>query len=354
MGIFSLKANAISTATKDSTKLKKSSFLVLPVVFLTPETNFGFGVGSVFTFRFDDKDSISRPSQIQPGFAYTLNKQILAYLPFQLFWKNGKYISFGELGYYKYNYFFFGIGNQQDPNFRELYGVDYPRIRINVLQKIKPNFYLGGRYWFEDFQTRDFETDGQLISGKIPGGNGGKTSGLGIVAWFDTRDNLFYPSKGTNIQTSFIINSKITGSDFQYPRFELDANQYFSLSNKQVLAFNFYSVFMKGEIPFNRLALLGGSKKMRGFYEGRYRDKNLLLLQAEYRVELFWRLGATAFANIGTVSNKFQNFGNQPLRSTYGAGLRFALDKENKVNLRFDVGFSRNSSGIYITFGEAF
>lgn len=41
---------------------------------------------------------------------------------------------------------------------------------------------------------------------------------------------------------------------------------------------------------------------MRGYFQGRLRDRNTLMLQAEYRRKLIWNVGVTAFAGFGSVS----------------------------------------------------
>lgn len=53
--------------------------------------------------------------------------------------------------------------------------------------------------------------------------------------------------------------------------------------------------------PFNALSLLGGSRRLRGYYEGRYRDQNSALVQAELRVDVFKRLGAVVFGGVGAL-----------------------------------------------------
>ncbi|MBC7381490.1 MAG: hypothetical protein H7296_00655 [Bacteroidia bacterium] len=56
------------------------------------------------------------------------------------------------------------------------------------------------------------------------------------------------------------------------------------------------------------MALIGGTKKMRGYYEERFRDKDLTMLQGKYSVPLFWRSSVVAFAGCGLVSYKLINY----------------------------------------------
>ncbi|MEN0004413.1 MAG: hypothetical protein AAF798_09725, partial [Bacteroidota bacterium] len=65
--------------------------------------SWGFGAASVLSFKLPSQAAEHRPSQLQLGGAYTLNDQILLYLPFQFFAKQDRYNIYGELGYYRYN-----------------------------------------------------------------------------------------------------------------------------------------------------------------------------------------------------------------------------------------------------------
>jgi len=114
---------------------------------------------------------------------------------------------------------------------------------------------------------------------------------------------------------------------------------------------------MSGDPPFQSLSLLGDSGKqnlMRGYYRGRYRDKNIIVFQTEYRIPLWWRFGAVAFIGVGNVASAFDMFKIKTVKYSYGAGLRFQLDDKEKINLRIDIGFGKETSGFYFTIGEAF
>jgi outer membrane protein assembly factor BamA len=330
-----------------------TTFVPLPVVFLTPETSWGFGAFAFLSWRFEDESKDSRPSQIQLGGAYTLEDQILAYLPFQLWWNEERYSVFGELGWYRYNYFFFGIGNDQPQDFQELYGVDYPRIRLTAMKEVSQDFYIGGRFILDDFTITELDPEGQLANSTIMGNEGGLNTGFGILLNFDSRDNYFESYKGGYAEFTVDRHGGYIGSDFDYTRFRLDLRKFFEFTPKDHLATRFFSESIAGEAPFISQALLGGTRLMRGFYEGRYRDDNSAVVQAEYRRDLFWRFGVVAFAATGAVAPKYGQLSLNYLRYTYGAGLRFAIDPEDRINIRLDMGVGEEPN-FYLTIGEAF
>lgn len=352
LSVFSIVSANVLNAQRDSSS---SSLIGLPVVFYTPETRWGFGAAGIYNFRFDDQDTISPPSQLQAGFAYTQEDQLLTYVPFQLYWNKRKYSLTGEVGYYRYSYFYYGIGNSVPSGFEELYFVNYPRLRAVFLRKLSPNLFAGFRYWFENFDMRQTEPTGRLEQRDVTGVDGGVTSGLGLVVSYDSRDNVYFSSAGAMAEIAVQPFESWMGSEFEFTKISADLRYFLSLGERFVWANQFYTERVNGDVPFNMLALLGGTKRMRGFYEGRFRDKTNAIFQTELRADVYWRFGAVAFLSIGNVAHRTDAFQISNTRYTYGGGLRFLLDPEKKVNIRLDAGFGSNGeSAFYLTFGEAF
>ncbi|MEM0995349.1 MAG: BamA/TamA family outer membrane protein, partial [Bacteroidota bacterium] len=354
--LFLLLCTYLNTAFSQTDTLAKSKnqLDLYPILFYLPETSLGFGAAGVYTYRFKGESPDSRPSQAQTVLSYTLKKQILLYLYGETYIDNEKWWIRSELGYYKYFYDFFGVGNENPTDFVETFEVSFPRARFDVQYLVAPKLYAGIRYWFDDYNLLSVEDDGLLASGAIAGGNSSLISGFGGMLTFDNRDNIFVPSKGWFIQGISFFNNKAFGSNFNFNRYELDVATYIATRPRQVLALNFYVGTITGTAPFNELLFLGGRRRARGYYEGRFRDNNMLLAQAEYRFPLFWRLGGVVFANYGGVAPTVSAYQIENFRWTAGAGLRFLLNKEEGVNLRFDIGFAPESFAFYFTVGEAF
>lgn len=352
-----------------SAPAKAFSLFPLPLIYYTPETRFAFGLAAAATFRFRrDTARTIRPSQVTVGAAYTQNKQLLFYIPFQLFYNQNRYFANGEVGYYNYNYFFFGLRDRDTP--QEIYGVNYPRIRLNLFRRITGNasgqgLYAGLRYQFENYVITSVQPEGLLASGTVPGGLGNRISGIGPGLFYDTRDNVLYPSRGILADLSYKAHGRGIGSTSNFGRYVADVAAYHPLTNRTTLALNYVLSLTTGVAPFSALSFLGGNKRGRGFYEGRYRDDNLALLQAEIRQHVWWRLGVVAFGSLGVLGTNSKGVAhrqdlfrfNQP-KGAYGAGLRIRINNDN-LNIRADYGrglpqTGTGSSGFYLTIGEAF
>lgn len=334
---------------------QKPVYSVLPFLFFLPETDFGFGVGGIMSFRFPGEDTTTAASQMQLGASYTLNDQWLFYLPWRLFWQEQQNLSYGELGYYLYVYPYYGIGINSKKEDEEFYDVIYPRIRVSYLREVRPNLYLGARYWLDNFNITGYAERGSLEHGGIPGVGGGEVGGLGLVSNYDSRNNQFYPTTGWFVETVVLPHTAAFNSDFDFLKFSLDATKYQRLGGRHLLALNAYWESNIGQVPFFNMAFVGGAKRLRGYIDGRFRDHNASVLQAEYRWKFYKRFGLTLFYGAGNVFEDFSALDLSATKHAFGGGLRFQLSKREQVNLRLDAGYAPNEgANFYITFGEAF
>ena len=191
-----------------------------------------------------------------------------------------------------------------------------------------------------------------MDSGNILGSEGGVISGFGIKASWDSRNNNLYPTNGSYLQFSALTYEAALGSDFVFNRYMIDLRYYKSLFPKHVLAFQSVLGFSNGNPTFMMFYELGNF--LRGYYQSRFMDKNMVIFQAEYRMHLFGRFGLAAFAGMGEVANKFNHISTKELKPSFGFGIRFALIPEQKVNLRIDFGYGKDDSSFDIIINEMF
>jgi outer membrane protein assembly factor BamA len=193
--------------------------------------------------------------------------------------------------------------------------------------------------------------DKQNVNGRL----GSFVAGLGLVALWDNRDNAFSPGKGFYFSYSINNFSSAFGSQFNFTAQSLDIRKYISLGKNQVLAFQTVAIANNGTVPVRSMANIGSNTIMRGYYEGRFTDNNLIAFQIEDRIHLINRLGMVVFVAAGRVSNRTDNlFEFNGLKPAMGTGIRYAIDKKEKLNFRFDVGFGQRSNGFYFYITEAF
>lgn len=350
-GIFTCAIAQDQKKVKDSTKnLRITAF---PVVFFLPETGLGYGGLGLSTFRLPGESAESRPSSIQLGVTLTTKKQFLLFMPFEFYFDDEKWRITGELGYYKYFYNYYGRGINSLAENQEDYTADFPRLRLKTYREIMPRLSVGVAYEFDGYNVLQPEPGGLLDNSNEIGKDGGTISNLGILALFDNRDNIFYPTKGWFVEGSFFTSAGWLGSSFNYNKFELDARYYQKIKGEQVLATNLFLGTRSENTPFEDLNYLG-TKRSRGFDNRRYLDNTELTLATEYRFPIWKRFKGAIFGSTSTLSPDVSDLFSSTYRSAVGGGLRYVLNRKEGTRIRVDYGYSNQGGQVYFTINEAF
>jgi outer membrane protein assembly factor BamA len=148
------------------------------------------------------------------------------------------------------------------------------------------------------------------------------------------------------------------GSDqFGFERISVETRQYVPLwSDYRTLAVRFLTSFDRpssgSEVPFYLMESLGGSNSLRGFPEYRFRDRNLLLMSAEYRWDAAEFLEMALFYDTGKVFSRPGDFDFTGLEKGYGGGLR--IKRSGTIFLRLELGHSREGNQVHFRLGPSF
>ncbi len=340
----------VNANPNDSTRFKIGA---LPSVFYTPETRLGFG-GLVFTnFKFDKTDSSLRKSNSQTYISYTLNKQFAVENDFQFWMAQNKVYVTGNLDYSRFPELFFGIGNDTKCEEHSMISFDLIRVQTKSLLRINQNLYGGLLFQYQKL----YKLDDKLMAGagkEIHGDMGYSACGIGPVLIFDKRDNPLNPCRGSYFEASYVDYKNIIRNTHMFTSITVDARKYATFFNRLVWNGNVYFSHNSGDVPFRMLPEIGGARFLRGYYRGRFRDNNMVLVQQEFRMPVYKRVGVAAFVGAGAVSKNVSQLLAREIHASYGLGLRICIDKKENTNLRIDYGFGKDSQGLYVVFAEAF
>ena len=263
----------------------------------------------------------------------------------------------GFLGYVELRYRFYGIGADAGSN-----GASAPIVQKGyafvpeLLFQVIQGGFVGARYRGTRVETAlDASLDSapppvQAILGQsltIA------SSGFGPVLVYDTRDNELNPASGMLIDLRANFADESFGSDFDYRTFAFGAN-YFHRAGPGVLALRGYACGASESTPLFDLCLYGAGSDLRGYEAGRYRDRAMFALQAEYRFPIAGRFGGVVFGGSGKVASSFSDMGGEPSLPSIGAGLRWLASEKARVNLSIDVAAGRDSTGVYVYVKESF
>jgi outer membrane protein assembly factor BamA len=344
---------------KDSAKASyKNKLLVFPLVALSTETSWVFGVANAFIFKTAKSDSVLRVSTIPSGFLYTLNNQILIALGANIFLPKERYIIRFENSYSKFPDKFWGIGNDTDAKPYESYTFTQFYINPQLYRKVYHDFFLGLGFDFQRVYNIEYKAGGYFDQDEVLGvydRSSYSVFGYSLFLNHDSRNHAYVPDRGSLFRVRFSNFDKGHGGDYNFQTVEIDYRKFIKIKKKNVLAIQSLNTFNFGDVPYRNLAVLGGNSMMRGYYAGRFRDHKFLGVQAEYRFPIKGRVGGVTFAGAGQVASDFDDFGFSRFKPSYGAGIRFAVLRSEKLNLRFDVaGGSGGSLNYYIVLAESF
>lgn len=337
----------------DTVGAKRSGVYPLPIFFYTPETGFAGGIAALYLHR-DTASFYNRPSDITGDVIYTEKQQVIVELNGDFYFADGDYRLLTDVSYKKYPNSFFGIGNDVPSNARESYTSETVFGKIVLYRKIYSEVSIAPTIQYESSAIVQTKQGGLLESGNIPGSGGGKVVGAGVVANWDSRDKTFAAYSGSFYQVTGIVNGRSLGSDFAYSDLEIDLRNFFQTYQSQVLALQVTSQILSGTPPFQDLARFGGQDFLRGYFDGQYRDKTEIGGQVEYRIPVWWRFGVVGFAGMAQVADQVSRWSLSEFKFAGGGGIRFVLNREERVAIRLDMGFGSHSSGTYLTVTEAF
>ncbi len=338
-------------------KSKRLHYLFIPIIFNTPETGISFGLtNSIFFKTTSLKDTSIRMSAIQTIGFFTTKKQNVQAVDASIYFPKEKYILLVQFSHSYFPDKFWGIGASTPDSNLERYAFEQFFINPHLKRKISKHLFFGSMYEFQRVYNIYYEEGGEFEASNFYGKTNHTVSGAGLSIAFDTRSHAFWPEKGVFLQSFFTgFKKELFLSDYNFGKLVTDLRYFRKIYKKQVLAFQFYNYKTFGQTPLRQLAEFGGSNNMRGFYQGRYRENNMFSFITEYRAVIKGRFGAVLFGGMGNVYNNFSDLVQNDLKVSFGGGLRFALLKKEKLNIRLDFGYAnKNNMGLYFTVGECF
>jgi len=205
---------------------------------------------------------------------------------------------------------------------------------------------------------------------------------IGWAYWklrYDTRDSQANPYSGwmlgASVDAALLQNGGSVGA-----RYSIEATKVIPLPGlfhsgaegqeehppTDTLVFGAQANLSSGELPFFERPSLGGNERLRGYIDGRFRDKASWWAGVEYRLWVLprgfpipftralrvERVGLAPFYELGSVAEDGFGLFDSPLLHSYGVSLRVTL--ERAAPFRVDFGFSDEGSTLIARFGLPF
>jgi outer membrane protein assembly factor BamA len=172
----------------------------------------------------------------------------------------------------------------------------------------------------------------------------------------DSTDAPAYPREGGHYRVALGRFNDLGVDGFSFNRFQGAALHHFPFFNqRRVIALRGLIVLSDpdsgSEVPFYLMPTLGGSSDLRGYDLARFRDRNAVLMGAEYRWEVFAALDMALFVDAGKVARNVRQLGFNDLEVTPGIGFR--VNGAEKLMIRFDLAHGRDGMVYHFKVGKS-
>ena len=343
---------------KDSSR--RPSLVLVPVITSSPETGLELGGTALVSFYSDTTNKVTHVSKVSGYGTITTKSQTILTLSAN-YWSPGNKLHLsGSASYIYYPFEFWGIGNAtrqvNEDNLIE------HRSKINLESEKKyGDFLIGVVAGAFHYKFSDSNPDGIFnTSPQVEDKNGGSTIFAGPSVIFDTRNNNTYTTKGTIVTAYLNVMQGVLGNNnYEGAFFNIEYSGFFAFTKQLMLGFDVQEQsLLGGQSPFYLLPAMGSDEMMRGYYTGRFRDRNFIAGQTELRYRFADRFGVAAFAGTGEVFHT--NFVARDLKPDYGGGVRYFFDVQKALSIRMDYGVGEKrpgesrQSGFYVALGESF
>jgi len=342
----------LSSTNKPKDKPFDCSFVIGP--FYDATQSFGLGAALSGNYSWDRADTLLPKSNISLFMTGTIKGMFGVSIEGNNFLPHDRWRINYKLSISTIPHDFWGIG--YDAGLQDEHG-SYHQFKIHfrpyALYNLGGGAFIGPKLDILHVNTYKFtnlDENHEIIGGQEEDIN---SYGGGLVFVYDTRDFILNPYKGQYLKAEQTFYPKHLNK-YYYNSTDLTFCTYHKMWKKSILAFEYHSLFTYGgEVPWTMLAFVGDDgKRMRGYYEGRYRDRNIMEAQLEIRQMIKWRLGVTAFVGAANIFPSFDKINMRHTLPNYGIGLRWEF--KPRINIRLDCGFTKNKPGIIFNMNEAF
>ncbi len=306
----------------DQEENKNSGWAGMPYAYTGPDTGVGVGFSIIFRDMF---------GKLGRDTTFTVDYTQTNYSTFSISWDEPQFLHENARGKIELSYEnkparrFFGIGNTAE--LKDVCNWDYSSVEAIPSYMIRSNDFewgLTGRWRYNIVTTEDGSLEGsddkkweRPISEEFPyfymshEFEGGVISGPGITLFHDTRNDRFpigggrqeriFPIGGGYEEVFLARYDHSVASDFDYTQGYVDLRRFIRLgSDNTILAVRAKLDWTEGDVPFHQYP-----GDIRGYFNGRYRDKVATNFQVELRQMFEWSREINAIILKPTISNPF-------------------------------------------------
>jgi len=325
---------------------------LLPIVSPITEPAIGYGAALAGLYFIPKKDT-TRKGFKMPDIAgivggLTESKTWFAGGGYIGFWNKDRIRYRGVLGYGDFKLKYYGKGD----NLLAEHPLKFTMNSLFFLQQAifrlgKSKFLLGGKYQLGRSKITFFENS--EIPGIKPRDFNLTNSGIGIIAEYESYDNIFSPSKGLRVNFTYDQFLEFLGSDLTFSRLSLFGIYYQPIFPFWKAGFRFESKLALGDPPFYMMPFVS----LRGVPAMRYQGELTALVETEQEFTLTKRWSLVGFGGYAHAYNSLDDLGKYAPAWNAGGGFRYLLARLFGLKMGLDVARGPDQWAVYVVFGSA-
>ncbi len=293
----------------------------------------------------------------------TKNQQVFASRS-EIWFDNNNYKLITNLRWEKYPTVTYGLGTTTTSATADHIIYSNLRTYVTGLKKIAGDLYGGIGYNYDyNYNISETGNANGTVSDFVKYGFTSQSTASAVVLnlLFDNRHNHINPLNGGYASIVYRDNFTFLGSDDNWQDLQMDFRKYFRLSprSNNILAIWSILEFTSGHVPYLDLPHTAGDtydNSGRGYARQRFRGKNELYLEAEYRFGITKNglLGGVVFSNAESFS-EFQTNRFEKVAPAAGTGIRIKINKHSNTSVALDYAYGiYGSRGLFVNLGENF
>ena len=320
---------------------KSSPWLLVPVVSSSPKLGTAFGGMGAYTHTFDPE---SRVSIVGITYQYTSTDSSIAgaFARTSFGADHHRIVGVAAFGYIKNDYDdYLGTGEPLKTN------DDLQAVAGRYLYRAVGNWFIGGQGTAANYQVIGETAQDDFILQTL-GIRGFTSAAIGAVVLRDTRDSEDMPTGGWYLNVNNLAYLDAFEDSVSFDAYRADARVFWSHGRGHVLALRQYNWFTDGAPASAQATIV-----LRGYKFGQYLAPHMSSFEAEERLSLHARWGATLFAGVaGLYGESATSTDERAAYPTWGGGVHFIIKPVERmlINLEYADGIEDNR-GVYLKFG---
>jgi hypothetical protein len=330
---------------------KPRGFLPVPVVITEPAVGYGGGLVGVFLRPRAQagEQGWARPNISAVGAIGTENGTRAAFAGDASRWLDGRVKTLAGVGGGHINLDFYGLGvNRASLDDAIRYSLDFELLFLQGTWQLKPKsrWSIGLRYIYSQVEPQ--LRDEPVFPGLADHVDVDISAPAGVLE-FDSRDNVFTPTRGIFAETVLLISRENLGASVDFERFQQVVMGWYPITDAVTLGMRADYQRASEEAPF----FLRPYIELRGVQAMRYQGDDMASAEIEARWRFRGRWSAVVAAGAGTAHSSRENFSATQDIVSAALGLRYELARKFGLHAGVDVGFSSETTAIYFQVGNA-